>query len=67
MVISKLKISYIYSTFYCTTPKQVLPNYRVPPNHGFEMMTMAYAMNIEEVNSFETQVPLHPSTWRLIP
>jgi hypothetical protein len=66
MVISELKISHIYSTFYCTTLKEVLPNHRVPRNHIFEM-TLAYTMNIEEVNSFETQVPLHPSTWRLIP
>jgi len=59
MVISKLKMFYVYSTIYCRTSKEVLPNHRVPRNHGFEMMPLAYAMNIEEANSFETQVPLH--------
>jgi hypothetical protein len=67
MVIPKLKLLYIYSTIYCRTPKEVLPNHSVPQNHSFEMMTLAYAMNIEEGSSFETQVPLQQSTWRLIP
>jgi hypothetical protein len=67
MVNSKLKILYIYSTIYCRTPKEVLPKHTVPRKHGFEMMTLAYTMNIEEVNSFETQVRLHQPTWRFIP
>jgi hypothetical protein len=66
MVVSKLQILYIYSKVYCRTLKEVLPNHRVPRNRGFEMMTLAYTTNTEEVNS-ETQVPLHQSTWRLIP
>lgn len=60
MVNSKLKILYIYSTIYCRTPKEVLSNHRVPQNHGFEMITLAYTMNTEEVNSFETQSTSSP-------